>query len=173
MRGGTGAEVLRVVDNPGIVQSGGAVVCFGELDGLDVDLQVDVDGQAVGAFDVRGPYHAVLDHTENLSLRTRCLHLAVLVAGMWPLEVLHDARVSHRSVRGHARLGSRAPFRFLHDDGEDESVVHAGLVRNLVDRVVDILDFSRREVGHAVDRVARPGHYFLVDRPHVVEGDPG
>lgn len=79
--------------------------------------------------------------------------------------VLHEARVLHGAE---GRIDANAAAGFLHNDGEDEAVVDERLLRDLLDAVVDVLDFVAAVVRHA-ELVAARGQGCCVGVPHVFE----
>ena len=52
--------------------------------------------------------------------------------------ILHEARIADTEI---GRRGTYAASGLLHNDGEDETMVHLSLRRNLLDAIVDITDF--------------------------------
>ena len=56
---------------------------------------------------------------------------------MRTLVVLHEAWVPHGTVGRDARCGAHAAFGFLHDHGEDETVVDACAIGNGLDGFVE------------------------------------
>ena len=71
-----------------------------------------------------------------------------------------------------AALCSHTTFRLLHYGCHDESVVDPRFVRNLLDRIVEVLRLLRIVVGLFVKEIAGACYYVLVRDPHLVEGHP-
>ena len=161
-------EIPAAVDDPAVVEPRGAVVCLRELHALLVRA-----GDRAGQSDaVLRAGHAVGYHAQDLGVRAWDLGLVVRVAAVRTLVVLHEPRVADRPVWTDGCAGAHAPFGFLHDDREDEAVVHAAGMRDGLDRVVQGLRFSGAEVRGVVDSVAGPGDDVLVYGPHIVKAEP-
>ena len=118
---------------------------------------IDTLRQAVA---VVRPRAALADHARNDVLGTRILHYAgdIAVAGRVAVVVLHQAGVADAEV---GRGDADAAAGLLENGGEDEAVVHFGLLGDLLDGVVDGSDLGAVVIGLGVLR-ARGEHYLLV-----------
>lgn len=105
---------------------------------------------------------AVVDHLADGGRRARVLHRAAVVARRGAVVVLHQAWVAHAVVGGR---GADAAAGLLHQDGEDEAVVDAGLLGDGLDAVVDGADFGAAVVGDAELAAGLEHEVFVVVEP--------
>jgi len=113
----------------------------------------------------------VFDHAQNLVFRARVLYFPIIITRVCPLEILQQSWVMY-AISADTAFGSHASLRLLHYGRHDEPVIHPRLVRNLLDRIVQVLCFLCIVVGLVIEDIAGPGYYVRVRNPHVVEGHP-
>ena len=124
---GAAVDAARVVETGALVEDVLAVAGRARVPGV-----VHALGQAVAGVGSGG---ALADHGGDDVVGARVLDPAVVVAGAGAVVALHDARVADAVV---GRRGAHAAAALLEDDGEDEAVVDAGLVGDLLDCVPDL-----------------------------------
>lgn len=161
MGGDTVLELAGGGDGARVVDAGGAV------EGRDVTTAglVDAVGKTVAVVGAGG---TLADHPVDGVVGARGLDVAVVVAGVVAVVVLHQAGVADAVVGG---AHADAAARLLHDDGEDEAMVNTSAAGGLLDAVPDGADLGAAVVGN-VHPLARVEHGVLVVVEHVLKRNP-
>lgn len=105
-----------------------------------------------------GASTTVANHPSDDLLRARHLDLPMAITCAGTIVILHQARVSDAVVGGR---GTDTPTRLLHNDGQDEAVVDAGLEGDLLDGIIYGADF-KAVVVDLLEPMARAKHQGLV-----------
>lgn len=156
----SGGPAGKTVGNIGCVASGGTVglaeVAVSSNGARVVDASSLVVGRNVGGASgvhaasktraIDGAGSAVLDHLDDLGLRARGLDVDVVVASTSAVVGLHQTRVED-TVSG--AVDADTSVGLLQDNGEDEAVVDKGLLGDLVDGVLKLLELIGGVVGDA------------------------
>lgn len=105
-----------------------------------------------------GPFDAINDHLENLTLGTRILNNSILVAGPRALVTLHQSRVDYPVVGG---LDTNAPLAFLHNNWQDEVRIDTAGFSHLADEILHGIGFVFWVIGKAPLRAAVRYGFFI------------
>ena len=127
MRGNAVLQLATRGNAPTVIDPSRAI----EISDVALAALIDALCQAIA---VASTSCAVVDHLLDGAGRAGVLHATIVVACRGAVVILHQSWVAYAVV---GRRGAHTAAGFLHDDGEDEAVVDAGLLGYRLDAVVN------------------------------------
>lgn len=144
-------QIARCINGTRVIDPGRLIERCGIV---DVRL-VDALSKAIPSV---GASTTVANHPSDNPLRARHLDLPMAITCAGTIVILHQARVFDAVIGGRS---TDTPPRLLHNDGQDEAVVDAGLEGDLLDGIIDGADFKAIVVD-LLELMARAKHQGLI-----------